>query len=461
MPYTRVGPWANGSAPYISAANLDLIEDGIVSAHEMSGVNVLDYGAVGDGTADDTTEIQAAIDDAGVDSVVLFPPTTSFYKVSATITPLDGQRWVGGMSPEYNWDPMSTLTTRGQIRAASSFTGNSLIARDGARGVTLSNLSLCGNGEAGTLNGIDFAAVGGSERGWKVLNCHMSSFGGAAMTGYMWVVTVFGTHITRSGYGIRPSHLYTDGKMNDCMLIGNYIYFNIHGGVYLDSTAATGESGASKFIGNRVERSGTYIATDGASTTMDPNVNRDEDAAGFYVRKGHMLTFVGNSTDANAGSGLHLDGATADAVNNVTSVGNLWNRDGTGDNSTTTLAGVTVNNCQRVAFVGDRVSYGDPDDGGLGRYAPQQGVSISNSNKVLWDGSVQLQTGTSTNGIYLGTGNSQIQIRDPGLTRNDIGSGSTRPTAGLVAGATFFDTSLGQPIWYTGSGWVDATGTTA
>lgn len=36
---------------------------------------------------------------------------------------------------------------------------------------------------------------------------------------------------------------------------------------------------------------------------------------------------------------------------------------------------------------------------------------------------------------------------------------ANRPTTGLRAGLQIFDTTLGQPIWYNGSGWVDATGT--
>lgn len=38
-------------------------------------------------------------------------------------------------------------------------------------------------------------------------------------------------------------------------------------------------------------------------------------------------------------------------------------------------------------------------------------------------------------------------------------SGSSRPSNPVV-GQRFFDTSLSQPIWYDGAGWVDAQGTT-
>jgi len=44
--------------------------------------------------------------------------------------------------------------------------------------------------------------------------------------------------------------------------------------------------------------------------------------------------------------------------------------------------------------------------------------------------------------------------RQSGVTAN-------RPTRLLWVGRTYFDTTLGQPIWYDGTGWVDATGTTA
>ena len=42
------------------------------------------------------------------------------------------------------------------------------------------------------------------------------------------------------------------------------------------------------------------------------------------------------------------------------------------------------------------------------------------------------------------------------LTSN--GQTATRPTKMLWAGRTYFDSSLGKPIWYNGATWVDATG---
>lgn len=41
------------------------------------------------------------------------------------------------------------------------------------------------------------------------------------------------------------------------------------------------------------------------------------------------------------------------------------------------------------------------------------------------------------------------------------GTTANRPTVNLYVGRVYFDTTLGLPIWYSGTQWVDATGTAA
>jgi hypothetical protein len=41
------------------------------------------------------------------------------------------------------------------------------------------------------------------------------------------------------------------------------------------------------------------------------------------------------------------------------------------------------------------------------------------------------------------------------------GATADRPTQNLQLGQFYFDTTLGIPIWYNGTDWVDATGTVA
>lgn len=46
--------------------------------------------------------------------------------------------------------------------------------------------------------------------------------------------------------------------------------------------------------------------------------------------------------------------------------------------------------------------------------------------------------------------------------QKEVLSGTTtgRPTAELYVGLPYFDTTLGIPIWYDGTNWIDATGAT-
>ena len=46
------------------------------------------------------------------------------------------------------------------------------------------------------------------------------------------------------------------------------------------------------------------------------------------------------------------------------------------------------------------------------------------------------------------------------LATPDIGTTAQRPITALLAGQQFFDTTLGIPIWWTGTKWVNASGTT-
>jgi len=46
------------------------------------------------------------------------------------------------------------------------------------------------------------------------------------------------------------------------------------------------------------------------------------------------------------------------------------------------------------------------------------------------------------------------------LSTAPSGTTANRPAIDLQVGQYYFDTTLGQPIWYNGTDWVDATGTT-
>lgn len=45
------------------------------------------------------------------------------------------------------------------------------------------------------------------------------------------------------------------------------------------------------------------------------------------------------------------------------------------------------------------------------------------------------------------------------INNPDFGSTGARPTTQRTTGQTYFDTTLGKPVWFNGTVWVDATGT--
>lgn len=55
---------------------------------------------------------------------------------------------------------------------------------------------------------------------------------------------------------------------------------------------------------------------------------------------------------------------------------------------------------------------------------------------------------------YVYNGSAWAFVRGAGTTAN-------RPAGTKLTGAVYFDTTLGKPVWWSGSGWVDATGTAA
>lgn len=59
-------------------------------------------------------------------------------------------------------------------------------------------------------------------------------------------------------------------------------------------------------------------------------------------------------------------------------------------------------------------------------------------------------------GIQTGASYIQATLAPRGVASS--GTTGNRPTGVLVRGAQWFDTTLGKPIWWNGSGWVDATG---
>jgi hypothetical protein len=272
---------------------------------------------------------------------------------------------------------------------------------------------------------------------------------GTALSGYMWVVSVSRCHISRNGYGIAPARgVDTNSRLLDSLFDGNYIYFNYHHAVDLSGAV---ESGLAIFTNNRFERSGVSM------NPMDPNVNRDPNACGMYIARATVLVIAGNTTDANAGPGCRIAAAAHAAVNNITMVGNIWKRDGTGNNADSMTAAVSIKDAAYVTAHGNVITYGDPNDVGSGRSAPQYGLELEANDFLSWDGSIQLDsnTNTTTNGVrWVGTGNWMCTVTDVRQPVLGVPYGSTaNAPKNPQMGSMYYDTSLDALMVWDGAAW--------
>lgn len=100
MSVVKISDLPSATLPLTGAELTPIVQGGTTKKAPVSavgsgsgGVNVKSYGAVGDGTTDDTAAINAAITAAGTSSCVFFPSGT--YLVTATLQMLDGQCFYG------------------------------------------------------------------------------------------------------------------------------------------------------------------------------------------------------------------------------------------------------------------------------------------------------------------------------------------------------------------------------
>jgi len=93
MANVKISQLPAATLPLSGAEVAPIVQSGITKKAAISAfspyVNVKSYGAIGDGTTDDTTAINAAITAAGTDGTVFFPKGT--YLVSSTLQMLSGQ----------------------------------------------------------------------------------------------------------------------------------------------------------------------------------------------------------------------------------------------------------------------------------------------------------------------------------------------------------------------------------
>jgi hypothetical protein len=274
-------------------------------------VNVLAFGACGNGVADDTVAIQTAITAAASagGGVVLFPSGT--YPVSASLVVPSGVVLCGmGRS--------SVLLAVGTINMVY-FDGTGVLVQD----ASIEFLSLIGNNTAAAPGGPGLPTVGNGVvcsggRRVRVNDCYFSNFGDVADTGTCAVlfwndnldVTILNNYATGGLGALNGADFVVYSAGGDAIIVGNRAYSVNSAGIYVNATAASvGRVIVSGNISKNHNRHGIiadYAGVGRMSTAVSSNVCVDCCDTGIYVAAPTSKGFavVGNVVDSCAGGAV-------------------------------------------------------------------------------------------------------------------------------------------------------------
>jgi len=414
----------------------------------ITAENVKAHGALGDGAADDAEAIQAALEavpEAG--GAVYFPPGD--YLVGRRLVPRSQTLMFGCHSPRYH--PVANPDSACRIRAKGAFAGDGLLEPEGsAQGITIRNLALVGDG-AKARAGIrmpDLPEVTG-EQAWTLENVTIAGFE-HGIEGRVHVFSLLHCHIhSNEGWGIYASE---GNRWNDSHLANCFLYFNRSGNLFFGGQQ---QSAAVEFVNCRFERAGNRYGS-----PLEP---LNPGAPGIKLESARFLSFTNCYTDANAGNGVEIEGASAVALSNIYFTGCIFNRDGTGqgESSRSRYAGVKVKGAtptgsagaNHMKFANCLVGTGTPDDEGGGPTGPAYGVWYENTEDFQWIGG---RAEGVTSAFYVGTGNNSR----PAMVDTSAGflTLPLSPPADAVSdGMAYFDAATGKLLVRSGAQWKSVT----
>lgn len=325
-----------------AAANADRVEVIGYGVFELSpapvSLNVLDYGAVGDGVVDDTASVQAAIN-AGNGNPVVFPANKTFSCGQLTVTSND------------------RLEINGTVKAKNAIGSNPLIT-----GSNLTNVRIYGNGfvdgnknNVGAVNctGIKLLdATDCSVKDITIQNCHLENNPGIDGAG-LWIeggadnAAINVTSKDHRGNAIVFGNL-TDSYTQDCKAA------NCTFGSGVAHTRGLRAKSINDFADNNdysnitvnCEESQIFSPTSRNSGYSGINIGHDSEAS-----DASRTLLVGGVSENNNFEGISVAGSS-----DVTIIGTYCNNNGANGGANNRYGIRTLSGCERLHIVGAKVT---------------------------------------------------------------------------------------------------------
>lgn len=328
----------------------------------MSGngmLNVREFGAVGDGSADDTAAMQKAIDAAAESGASVFVPEGVFAAGTLKLRPHTA---LAG-NPTWSYRDFG-----GSVLRLADENAPCLLDATGALGATIHGLCLDGGKLPAKTHGvmIDKPDYGEEEDTIRIERCRISHFGGDGVhLERIWVFSVRHCMISHNG----GAGLWVRGW--DGFVLDNWL---------------SGNAGA-----------GYAAELESSSVTMSANRIEWNRLGGIVIRGGSHYNITGNYIDRSGGCGIRLAGREGHPCRHFSMTGNLIYRSGRPDWRALEKhesAHVWFDGGAGLTFTGNTMTVGR-DDGGKGHWSPRCGIvcaklenSVIRSN-VLHDGALE------------------------------------------------------------------------
>ena len=300
-------------------------------------LNVKDYGAVGDGTADDTAAIQAALDAVPTGGRAVYFPAGRYRITSTLLVKIDGTTLYGDGPANRNGATQTSNGTR--IEASGGITGSMILVQRVAndrplQGVNIRDLTLDGFLVGTGVKGITYRVNQGHMDRVHIWNC---SGDGLYIQGYAspaW--DTYDTFITSCligrcvGNGVVMANDTADLHFLHCIFLTNNDNMVITGGASSQVTSChfydpnarniyfNGSGSRSKFVNCKVEGS------------MEHQVLIDSTNGGYSDIQftGCGFSSLAAESTTNTWDLINIQGPTANGISRTTIVGNSFNLKG-------------------------------------------------------------------------------------------------------------------------------------